>query len=155
MVRRCAFRSSYTRPEHTRMRLTFFGWTAVSVSPITVWNAASASSLNWLTASLWRNRDFGVKTTRGFRSRRIICRRSRWNICAGVVGCTDLGQFAQLAYRFLMAQQRLRREDNQRFPKQADHLPAQQMEHLRRRSRLHRLHIVIGAQLQETLDARR
>src|SRR5260363_378670 len=35
------------------------------------------------------------------------------------------GQFAQLAYRFLMAQQRLRREDNQRFPKQADHLPAQ------------------------------
>jgi hypothetical protein len=36
-----------------------------------------------------------------------------------------------------------------------DHLPAQQVEHLRRRGRHAHLHVVLGAQLQEALDARR
>ena len=38
------------------------------------------------TDSLWRSRLFGVITMSGLRSARSICRRSMWNICAGVDG---------------------------------------------------------------------
>ncbi len=38
------------------------------------------------TESLCRSRLFGVMTISGFRSARSICRRSMWNICAGVEG---------------------------------------------------------------------
>ena len=47
------------------------------------------------------------------------------------------------------------RHDDQRLAEQADHLPAQQVEDLRRRGRLADLHVVLGAQLQEALEARR
>ena len=66
-----------------------------------------------------------------------------------------LRQLRQIRHRFLVTQQRLRRRDDQRLPEQANHLAAQQVEHLRRRGRLDHLHVVVRAQLQETLDTRR
>ena len=53
---------------------------------ITRWNRPPVSSPSGELASRWRNRLFGVMTTRGLRSRRSICRRIMWNICAGVDG---------------------------------------------------------------------
>ena len=57
-----------------------------------------ASSSSDDTASLWRSSDFGVITISGLRTARSICRRSMWNICAGVVGTHTcmLSQRAQL-----------------------------------------------------------
>ena len=55
-------------------------------SQITVWNLLPANSSSGDTDSLCRSRLFGVKMTSGLRKGRIICRRSRWNICAGVAG---------------------------------------------------------------------
>ncbi len=66
-------------------RRTFFA-TSFSVSPITFWNRPSASSSSVDTASLCRSRLFGLITISGRRNGRSICRRSRWKICAGVVG---------------------------------------------------------------------
>ena len=42
------------------------------------------------TLSLWRSIDLGVITTSGLRKGRSICRRSMWNICAGVEGTQTL-----------------------------------------------------------------
>ena len=54
-----------------------------------------------------------------------------------------------------MAQQRFRRHHDQRLAQVAHHLPAQHVEHLRRRGRHADLHVVERAQLQEALQARR
>ena len=53
-----------------------------------------------------------------------------------------------------VAQQALGRHDDQRLAPLPQHLPAQQVEVLRRRRRLDDLDVVLGAQLQEALDAR-
>ncbi len=53
----------------------------------------------------------------------------------------------------LAAQQALRREHDQRLAVRAQHLAAQQVEHLRRRRRDAHLDVVIRAQLQIALDA--
>ncbi len=63
------------------------------------------------------------------------------------------GEFLQRRHRLLVPQQALRREDDQRLAVGPDHLPAQQEEHLHRRRRHADLHVVVGAQLQEALDA--
>ena len=86
--------------------MTFFGVDARRLRAITVWNAPLVNSSSGETASLLRSSDFGVMTISGLRNVRTICRRSRWKICAGVVG-------------------------------------------------MHDLHVVVGAQLQEALEARR
>ena len=57
--------------------------------------------------------------------------------------------------RQLVAQQALRRHDDQRLAQRADHLPAKHMEHLGRRRRHADLHVVLGGELQETLEASR
>ena len=57
--------------------------------------------------------------------------------------------------RQLVAQQALRRHDDQRLAEGLAHLPAQHVEHLRRRRGHAHLHVVLGAQLQEALEARR
>ncbi|MNS78540.1 hypothetical protein D3C72_1121570 [compost metagenome] len=69
----------------TRLTLLAFSssWSAMTVSK---WPLARSDSGD--TASLLRSSDFGVMITSGLRNRRIIWRRSRWKICAGVVGCT-------------------------------------------------------------------
>ena len=58
-----------------------------------------------------------------------------------------------------MAQQALRREDDQRLAhaaavRAAVHLAPQQVEVLRRRGAVAHLHVVLGAQREEALDAR-
>ena len=68
-------------------RFTFFASIAGSRSGITVWNSPFASSDRSDAASLARSSDFGVMITSGLRNSRIIWRRSRWKICAAVVGC--------------------------------------------------------------------
>ncbi len=70
------------------MRLTFLASIASSSSPMTVWNSPLASSDSGDIASLFRSSDLGVMMTSGLRNSRIICRRSRWKICAAVVGST-------------------------------------------------------------------
>ena len=54
-----------------------------------------------------------------------------------------------------VAQQALRRHHDQRLAERAQHLAAQQVEDLRRRGRHADLDVVLGAQLQEALEARR
>ena len=66
-----------------------------------------------------------------------------------------LRQFCDWRGRILAAQQALGREHDQRFAVRAQHLAAQQVEHLRRRGRDAYLDIVIGAQLQIAFDAPR
>src|SRR5579862_3015103 len=62
-----------------------------------------------------------------------------------------LGELGQRRHRLLVAQQALGREDDERLAVGADHLPAQQEEHLHRRGRDADLDVVVGAQLQEAL----
>ena len=54
-----------------------------------------------------------------------------------------------------MPEQALRRHHDERLAEVAPHLPAQHVEHLRRRRRHAHDHVVLGAELQETLEARR
>ena len=54
-----------------------------------------------------------------------------------------------------MPQQALRRHDDERLAQRAHHLPAQHVKHLRRSRRHAHLHVVLGAELQEPLQARR
>ena len=56
---------------------------------------------------------------------------------------------------FLVPQQALRAHHDQRPPERAQHLPPQQVVDLRRRRRHAHLHVVLGAQLQVALRARR
>jgi hypothetical protein len=77
----------------------------------------------------------------------------------GTVGADDgaelaLGELGQRAGGVLRAQQALGREDDQRLAELPHHLPAQQVEDLARRGRLHDLHVVVGRQLHEALQAR-
>ena len=67
------------------MRFTPLSSTVV-VSGITVWNAPLASS--WIddAASFLRSSDFGVMTMSGLLNGRSIWRRSRWKICAALLG---------------------------------------------------------------------
>ena len=67
-------------------------------------------------------------------------------------------EFIQMRNGLRMAQQALRREQDQRFAdrlvvRAAAHLPAQHVEILRRGGADAHLHIVFGAQLQEPFDA--
>ena len=66
-----------------------------------------------------------------------------------------VGQFLELRHRQLVTQQALRRHDDQRLAERPHHLPPQHVKHLRGRRRHAHLHVVLGAQLQETLEARR
>ncbi len=71
-----------------------------------------------------------------------------WKLTARQVGQRRTG--------VLVAQQRLGRQDHQRLAERTDHLAAQQVEDLRRPwSGCTTWHVVVGAQLQETLDAGR
>src|SRR3546814_1822129 len=54
-----------------------------------------------------------------------------------------------------MAQQGFRREDHQRLAEWSNHLTTQHVEDLCAVGRLNDLHVVVGAQLEETLDAGR
>ena len=77
----------------------------------------------------------------------------------GTVGTDDgtelaLGELHQRRSGVLRAQQRLRRQDDQRLAELSHHLPAQQMEDLAGRGGLHHLHVVVGGQLHEALQAR-
>ena len=65
-----------------------------------------------------------------------------------------LGQFVERGHRQLVPQQALRRHDDQRLAERPHHLPAQHVEHLRGRGRHAHLHVVLGAELQEALEAR-
>ena len=67
------------------MRFTPFSSTVV-VSGITVWKEPLASSWIDEAASFLRSSDFGVITTSGLRNGRSIWRRSRWKICAALLG---------------------------------------------------------------------
>ena len=53
-----------------------------------------------------------------------------------------------------MAQQRLRRHHDERLARVVLHLPAQRVEVLRGRRRIDHLHVPLGAQRQEALEAR-
>jgi hypothetical protein len=68
---------------------------------------------------------------------------------------TALGELGQRRRRVLVAQQRLGRHDDQRLAQVAHHLAAQQVKDLAGRGRLHDLHVGVGAQLHEALQARR
>ncbi len=83
---RAALRSKNTLPLQTTTRFTFSGLMLSSHSPLTALNLLSANSASGDTDSLCRSRLFGVKMTSGLRYGRIICRRSRKNICTGVAG---------------------------------------------------------------------
>ncbi len=63
------------------------------------------------------------------------------------------GELLEARRRVRLAQQRLRREDDQRLAPRADHLAAQRVEQVRRRGQVHHLHVVLGGHLQEPLDA--
>ena len=65
------------------------------------------------------------------------------------------GELGDRAGGVLVAQQRFGREDHQGLAQVAHHLPAQHMEDLAGRGRLHDLHIGVGRQLHEALDAGR
>src|SRR5258708_1359372 len=62
------------------------------------------------------------------------------------------GQILQRRHRLLVTQQALRTDDDQWLAKRPDHLPAQQMEHLRRGGWNPDLHVVVRTQLQITFD---
>ena len=64
-------------------------------------------------------------------------------------------EIVQRGHRHLVAQQRFRRHHDQRLAAGAQHLPAQHVEHLRRRGRHADLHVLDRAQLQIALEARR
>src|SRR5258706_14799818 len=66
-----------------------------------------------------------------------------------------LRELRQRRHRLLVPQQALRREDDERLAVRADHLPAQQEEHLHRRRGDAYLDVVVGAQLQKALRAAR
>ena len=68
---------------------------------------------------------------------------------------TAARQLVERRHRQLVPQQALRRHHDQRLAERAQHLPAQHVEHLRRRRRHADLHVVLGAELQEALEARR
>jgi len=53
-----------------------------------------------------------------------------------------------------VTEQALRRHHDQRLPYWPQHLTTEQMEHLRRRRRHADLHVVLGTELQEALEAR-
>ncbi len=53
---------------------------------MTGWKPPVARSSKLETDSLWRSMLLGLKMMSGLRKVRIICRRSMWNICAGVDG---------------------------------------------------------------------
>ncbi len=57
--------------------------------------------------------------------------------------------------RELVAQQALRRHHDERLAQRAQHLPAQHVEHLRRRRRHADLVVQLGGELQEALEPRR
>jgi hypothetical protein len=63
------------------------------------WKLPEASSSRVDVDSLCRSIDFGVITTSGLRTLRTICRRSMWNICAGVVGVHTCMLFAAQSCR--------------------------------------------------------
>src|SRR5207237_6271670 len=65
------------------------------------------------------------------------------------------GEILERGYRQLVTQEALRRHDDQRLAEGLAHLPPQHVEHLRRRRRHAHLHVVLRAQLQEALEARR
>src|SRR5205807_1520448 len=65
------------------------------------------------------------------------------------------GEILERGYRRLVTQETLRRHDDQRLAEGLAHLPPQHVEHLRRRRRHAHLHVVLRAQLQEALEARR
>ena len=69
------------------------------LSGIISWNEPVARSCIVEVESLWRSIDFGVITTSGLRTLRTICRRSMWNICAGVVGVQTCMLFAAQSCR--------------------------------------------------------
>jgi hypothetical protein len=50
------------------------------------WNFPEVNADSGALASSRRSRLFGVITTSGFRHGRMACRRSRWKICALLVG---------------------------------------------------------------------
>ena len=83
---RAAIRSKNTLPLHRITRFTLSGLMPSSHSPLTALNLLSANSGSGDTDSLCRSRLLGVKITSGLRYGRIICRRSRKNICTGVAG---------------------------------------------------------------------
>src|SRR5258708_25685334 len=64
-------------------------------------------------------------------------------------------QFLQTRHGQRMAQQALGRHDDERLAQRAQHLPAQHVEHLRRRRGNANLHVELGAELQKSLEARR
>ena len=66
-----------------------------------------------------------------------------------------VGELVERRHRLLVAQQALGVITISGLRNGAQHLPAQQVEHLRRRRRHAHLHVVLGAQLQEALEARR
>src|SRR5436190_18163248 len=66
-----------------------------------------------------------------------------------------LGELGERRARVLGAQQRLGRHDDQRLPEHAHHLATQDVEDLARRRRLDDLHVVVGRELHEALEARR
>src|SRR6266545_1065535 len=65
------------------------------------------------------------------------------------------GELLQRRHGGLVPQQAFRAHDDQRLAKVAHHLPAQQMEDLRRSGRHANLHVVLGAELQIALRPRR
>ena len=66
-----------------------------------------------------------------------------------------LAQVLERAHGELVTQQTLRRHDHEGFAERADDLTAKHVEHLRRRRRHAHLNVVLGAHLQEALEARR
>ena len=84
-ARRCSSRSKYTLPVQNTTRSTLFAGRS-STSSMTSWKLPCVRSSSADTDSLCRSRLFGVMTISGLRNVRSICRRSMWNICAGVDG---------------------------------------------------------------------
>ena len=73
---------------------------------------------------------------------------ARWNVGAG-------RHLVEPRHRALVAQQRLRRHQDQRLADVALQLAAQDVEVVRRRRAVGDLHVVLGAHLQEALEPRR
>jgi hypothetical protein len=63
---------------------------------------------------------------------------------------STFGQILQAVHRQPVPQQALRRHHDQRLAEAAQHLAAQHVEHLCRGGRHHHLHVVLGAQLQDS-----
>src|SRR5947208_962485 len=125
-------RSKNTLPLQTITRLTLSGLMSPSHSPLTALNLLSANSASGDTDSLWRSRLFGVKITSGLTASRSLS-----------------------SHRFLVAQQALRGEDNERLAVRPDHLPAQEKKHLHRGRRNAHLDVIVGAELKVSLRAPR